>query len=63
MNFETSTGNSGVESVFLSFKRTDIAQITNILFYHNEFYSAESKLQSIGRFRIQLLINGKWDTK
>ena len=57
MYIETSANNYGHEKVFISFERTDIIQITNITFYYNRFsILTNDSLRSMGRFRIQLLL-------
>ena len=50
---------------FCSFERADIIQITNITFYYNRFsILTNDSLKSMGRFRIQLLIeNNTWSTQ
>ena len=56
---ETSSDNHGHERVFVSWERTDNIQITNITFYYNRFsILTNDSLKSIGRFRIQLLLEG-----
>ena len=57
MYIETSSNNHSHERVFVSWERTDILQISNITFYYNRFsiLTNESK-KSMGRFRIQLLL-------
>ena len=47
-----------------SWERTDIIQITNITFYYNRFSTlTNDSLKSMGRFRIQwLLEDNKWST-
>ena len=63
MYIETNSGNHG-DNVFRSFGRTDIIQITNITFYYNRFSSSDSNLRGMGRFRIQLLLEGNtWSTQ
>ena len=55
MYIETSSNNNG-DSVFVSFERTDIIQITNITFYYNRYsILTDDSKKSMGRFRIQLL--------
>ena len=54
MYIETSSNNH-CNNVFVSWERTDIIQISNITFYYNRFSAGGTK--SIGRFRIQLLID------
>ena len=64
MYFETSSNNHGA-NVFCSFESTDIIQITIITFYYDRFsVSTNDSLKSIGRFRIQLLIDeNTWSTQ
>ena len=61
MYIETSSGNHG-NNVFVSFERTDKIQISNITLYYNRFsILTNDSLKSIGRFRIQLLLeNDTW---
>ena len=65
MYIETSSGNSGSDSVFVSWERIDIIQITNITFYYNRFsILTNNNLKSMGRFRIQLLLeDNTWSTR
>ena len=65
MYVETSSGNHGHERIFVSWERTDITQITNITFYYNRFsILTNDSLKSMGRFRIQLLLNDNtWNTQ
>ena len=64
MYIETSSNNHG-NNVFVSFERTDIIQITNITFYYNRFsILTNDSLKSMGRFRIQLLLeDDTWSTQ
>ena len=64
MYIETSSNNHG-DSAFCSFERTDIIQITNITFYYNRFsILTNDNLKSMGRFRIQLLLeDNTWTTE
>ena len=65
MYIETSSNNHSHERVFVSWERTDIIQISNITFYYNRFSILfnDSK-KSMGRFRIQLLLeDNKWTTQ
>ena len=65
MSIETSSNNSGNEKLFVSWERTDIVQVTNITFYYDRFsiLTNDSK-KSIGRFRIQLLLeDNSWSTR
>ena len=56
MYIERSSGGHG-NNVFVSFERTGIIQITNITFYYNRFsIFIINSLKSMGRFRIQLLL-------
>ena len=64
MYIETSSKNAGGENIFVSWERTDINQITNITFYYNRFsILTHSDLKSMGRFKIQLLLeDNAWST-
>ena len=65
MYIETSSNNHGHERVFVSWERTDIIQISNIIFYYNRFsiLTKDSKT-SMDRFRIQLLLeDNTWSTR
>ena len=64
MYMETSSNNHG-NNVFVSFERTDIIQTTNITFYYKRFsILINDKMKSMGRFRIQLLLEDKtWSTR
>ena len=61
---ETSSGGHA-NNVFVSFERTNIIKITNITFYYNRFsILANDSLKSMGRFRIQLLLeDNTWSTR
>ena len=61
---ETSSSNHGI-GVFVSFERTDIIQITNIIFYYNRYsFLTYKSLKSMGRVRIQLLLaDNTWSTR
>ena len=62
MYIETISNNNG-DNVFVSWERTDILQITNIIFYYNRFsILTDDNLKSMGRFRIQLLLDNTWST-
>ena len=65
MYIKTSSNNHGHERVFVSWERTDIIQIRNITFYYNRFsILTNDSLKSMGRFRIQLLLeNNTWSTR
>ena len=64
MYIETSGDNYG-KNTFVGFERTDIIQITNITFYYNRFsIITNDSLKSMGRFRIQLLLeDNTWSTR
>ena len=64
MYIETSSNNNG-NNVFCSFERTDIIQITNITFNYNRFsILTNDSLKSMGRFRIELLLqDNTWSTQ
>ena len=59
---ETSSNNHG-QTVYCSFERTDIFQISKISFYYKR-YSAANDYKAMGRFRIQLLLSDiTWSTR
>ena len=64
MYIETSSNNRG-NNVFISFERIDNIQISNITFYYNRFsIITNNSLKSMGRFRIQLLLeDNTWSTR
>ena len=64
MYIETSYNNHG-NNVFVSFERTDIIQISNITLYYNRFsILTNDSLKSMGRFRIQILLeDNTWSTR
>ena len=64
MYIGTSGSNYG-NNVFCSFERTDIIQTRNITFYYNRFsILTNDSLKSMGRFRIQLLLeDDNWSTE
>ena len=64
MYIETSSNNHG-NKIFVIFERTDIIQITNIIFYYNRYsILTGDSLKSMGRFRIQLLLeDNTWSTQ
>ena len=64
MYIETSSNNHGHDRVFVSWERTHIIQITNITFYYNRYsFLNNDSLKSMGRFRIQLLLeDNTWST-
>ena len=51
--------------IFCSFERTDIIQVSYITFYYNRFsILTNDSLKSMGRFRIQLLLeDNTWSTQ
>ena len=61
----TSSNNHGHERVFVSWERIDMIQISNITFFYNSFsILTNDSLKSIGRFRIQLLLeDNTWSTR
>ena len=64
MYIETISGNSGSDNHFVSWERTDNIQITNITFYYYRFSSSDVNLRSMGRFRIELLLeDNTWSTR
>ena len=65
MYIETSSNNHGHEKVFVSWERTDFIQITNIHFFYNIFpILTNISIKSMGRFRIQLLLeDNAWSTR
>ena len=65
MYIETNSNNHGHDRVCVSWERTDIFQINNISFYYNRFsILTNDSLKSMGRFRIQLLLeNITWSTR
>ena len=63
MYIETTSNNHG-NNVFVSWERTDIIQISNITFYYNRFSISDINFRSMGRFRIQLLLDDDiWTTQ
>ena len=60
-----SSNNHGQERVFVSLERTDIIQISNITFFYNRFsFSTNESKKSMGRFKIQLLLeDNTWSTR
>ena len=65
MYIETSSNNHGNERAFVGWEGTDIIQITNITLYYKEFsiFTIDS-LKTMGRFRIQLLLeDNTWRTR
>ena len=64
MYIETSRNISCSKSAFVSFKCTDIIQMSNITFYHERFsISTNNSLPSLSRFKIQLLLaDNIWST-
>ena len=62
---ETSGNISGIDNIFVSWERIDIIQISNITFYYNRFSILTNiSKKSMGRFRIQLLLeDNTWSTR
>ena len=57
MYIETSQNNSGNEKFFVGFQRTDVIYITNITFFYNRYsISTNDLLKSMGRFKIQHML-------
>ena len=65
MYIETSTNNHGHKRVFVSFERTDIIQISNKTLYYNRYSNlSNDSLKSMGRFRIQILLeDNTWSAR
>ena len=65
MYIETSGAFSGDDNIFASFERRDIIQITNTTLYINRYsILTNNSLKSMGRFRIQLLLEDDiWETQ
>ena len=65
MYIETSSNIHGHERFFVSFERTDITQISFKTFYYNKYsILTNDSLKSMGRFRIQLLLEkNPWSTR
>ena len=59
------SSNNTTNSACVILKRIDFIQITNITFHYNRFsFLTNSSLKSMGRFRIQLLLeDNTWSTK
>ena len=64
MSLETSSGGHGI-NVYVSFERTDSIQISNVTFFYKRFsILTNDSLKSMGRFRIQLLLDhNTWSTQ
>ena len=64
MHIETSSNNHGAY-VFCSFAPADVIQISKKTFYHTRYLNlTNDPLNSVGRFRIQLLLSDKtWSTR
>ena len=65
MYIETSSINHNHERVFVSWERTDIIQISNITYSYNRYsILTNAAKKSMGRFRIQLLLeDSTWSTR
>ena len=63
MYIETSSGNHG-DGVIVSFERTDFIKNSDITFYYRFSILTSNSLKSMGRFRIQLLLeDNTWSTR
>ena len=64
MYIETTSNNHG-SNVLVSWERTDIIQISYIIFYYNSIsILTNDNLKNMGRFRLQLLLdNNTWSTQ
>ena len=63
MYIESSSNNNG-NHTYVRLIRTDIIQISNITLYYNRFSSSDESLRSMGRFRIDILLdNNTWINK
>ena len=61
---ENSSNNHGSDDVFVSWERTDIIQISNIKFFNRFSILTDEDKKSMGRFRIQLLLEDNiWSTQ
>ena len=60
----TETSNNRCNNVFVTWERSDINQITNITLYYIRFSVLTNvSVESVGRFRIQLLLeDNTWST-
>ena len=56
MYVETSGANHGANDVTVSWERIDNIHLSNIKFYYKRFSSYDPNLRSMGRFRIQLIL-------
>ena len=63
--YNEKTSNNHGNNVFVSFERTNIIQTGNMKFYYNNFsILTNDSLKSMGRFRIQLLVEeNTWSTR
>ena len=57
MYIVTSSGNHGVNNLFVSFEGGEITNFITITFYYIRYSSPFFNLRSMGRFRIQLLLD------
>ena len=65
MFIETSSRNSGVEIVLVSFGRTDINQLSNFSFRYNRFSSLNNNYsEAMEWYRVQFLLSDdKWSAR
>ena len=65
MYIETSANdhNSANDNVLVSFERTDIIHISNITFHYNRYSISAADKRNMGKFEIQSLRNGVWQTE
>ena len=50
--------------MFVILERTDITQISNITFYYNRYSISDPNFRAMGRFRIQILLEGNiWSSR
>ena len=65
MSVETTNNNHNISKndVFVSFERTDIIHISKITFYYNRFSISDHSKRSMGKFEVQFLRNGVWETE
>ena len=63
MYIETSSNNHG-NNVYVILERTDIIQISIIIFYYNRYSISNPVFRAMGRFRIQFLLEGHiWSSR
>ena len=63
MYIETSSNNHG-NNVYVILERIDIIQTSNITFYYNRYSISDPDFRAMGRFRIQILLEGNiWSSR